>query len=121
MLADARAATALACASLAVVLADARAPTLSASASLAIVRALLVDARHLQSALCFLLILDETSQQSLLLRQDKATLCLSVKLEGVSSAQPKSRRLLALLGQAKEARLRKSPSSSTEKQRVLVG
>ena len=55
VLADARAATALAFALVTVVLTDARAPTLSAYALFAIVGALLADPRHLQSALCFLL------------------------------------------------------------------
>ena len=57
MFANARAATALAFASSAVVFADARAPTLSAKVLLSIVGALLADRRHLSSALCFLLLL----------------------------------------------------------------
>ena len=74
VLADARAATALAFASLAVVFADARAPTLSAIALFAIVGALLADPSHLQTSLCFFLLLDVTSKHALDLRQDKPAL-----------------------------------------------
>ena len=77
MFANPRAATALAFAFDAVVLADSRAPTLSAIALFAIVGALLADPRHVQTSLCFFLLLDETSKHSLLLRQDKPALLAS--------------------------------------------
>ena len=80
--ANARAATALAFTSSAVVLADARAPTLSAYALFAIVGALLADPSHLQPFLCFFLLLDETSKHALDLRQDKPALLASPPRQG---------------------------------------
>ena len=61
VLADARAATALASVSSAVVFANARAPTLSAKVLLSIVGALLADRRHLQ-VLCAFCCFLQTSQ-----------------------------------------------------------
>ena len=91
MLADARAATALAIASSAIVLADARAPTISAYALVAIVGALLADPRHLQSALCLFLLLNETIQHSLLLRQvDPALLASPSSLTGRPLLRPQA-------------------------------
>jgi hypothetical protein len=144
VLADARAATALAFASFAVVLADARAATLSAYALFAIVGAFLADPRHLQTSLCFLLLLDETSEHSLLLRQDKPALLASPSsLKEIPLLSPKAGESWLLWaerrkrgsgvsvkpdGEATSAcRLSRgieaqaSPSSLTEKQRVLMG
>ena len=78
VLADARAATALALPSSAVVLADARAAKLSACVRCAIVGALFAESGHLQGALCFLLLLDETSKHSLPLRQAGRSFLYSV-------------------------------------------
>ena len=89
--ANARAATALAFASSAVVFADARALTLAAYALFAIVGALLADPRHLQSALCLLLLLNATSPHSLLLRQvDPALLASPSSLTGRPLLRPQA-------------------------------
>ena len=86
VLANARAATALASASDAVVLANARAPTLSAYALFAIVGALLADPRHLQRPFVFLAA-SPWDDPALLASPSRyaSAICLSVKqlkLEG---------------------------------------
>ena len=124
VLADARAATALACASFAVVLTDARAPTLAAYALFAIVGALFADPRHLQSALCFLLFLNATSPHSLRLRQvDPALLASPSSLTGRPLLRPQAgeARSAGSCGLSRGSKARASPSSVAEKQRVLVG
>ena len=124
VLADARAATALALASDAIVLADARAPTISAYALVAIVGALLADPRHLQSALCLLLLLNETIQHSLLLRQvdPPALLASPSSLTGRPLLSPQAGEATSAgsCGQSRGSEARASPSSLTEKQRVLA-
>ena len=118
-MADARAATALVSASLAVVLADARNATLSARVLCAIVVALFADPQHLQSALCFLLLLDETSQHSMLLRQDERAPFRQAGWGFFYSAHEPVSAGSCGLSTGSEAQA--SPSSLTEKQGVLVG
>ena len=105
-------------------LTDARAPTLAAYVLFAIVGALLADPRHLQSALCFLLLLNATSPHSLLLRQvDPALLASPSSLTGRPLLRPQAgeARSAGSCGLSRGSEARASPSSLTEKQRVLVG
>ena len=112
-------------------------PTLSAYALFAIVGALLADPRHLRSALCLLLLLNETIQHSLLLLQidPPALLASPSSLTGRPLLSPQageatsagscgqSRRSEArafLSSLTETPRPRASPSSLTEQQRVLA-
>jgi len=121
--ANARAATALASASSAVVLADARALTISAYALFAIVGALLADRRHLQSALCLLLLLNANSPHSLLLRQVEPALLASpssLTERPLLRPQAGEARSAGSCGLSRGSEARASPSILVEQQPVLA-